>query len=103
MYLRDYNLYIKFFNVIKNNNMLKTDSLKWPEIIYYIIKIRIIINNHEKVVVDIYLLYFCVTFINYIQISYGTIYVVEVVNSKKSGYGTFWNFFDSVSIASFFY
>lgn len=35
--------------------------------------------------------------------SYGKIYVVEIVDSKKSSYGAFRSFSDYVSIASLFY
>ena len=64
---------------------------------------RFIINSNEKVVVHLYLLYFCTTFINFIPISYGKIYVIKVIHCKKSCDGTFGAFFDYVSIITFFY
>ena len=64
---------------------------------------RLIINSNEKVVVHYYLLYFCTTFINFIPISYGKIYVIKVIHCEKSCDGTFGTFFDYVSIASLFY
>ena len=62
---------------------------------------KIILNKNYKVVVRTELGYFCVLF-NFIQKYYGKIWIIEIVNSKKSSYGTFRTFFDVVSSAAFF-